>query len=183
MTPVMRMTAMPDYYAVLARAIVGLDSHDAATRAELYERARSILAGELRKQNPNISASAVSREQAALEADIRRLEAELAPEDDQRKPRPEVELAPPVPSKKDDRPKRDFTLADELDGMPRSLAALLFGIAYLTAIFAFSGVIYIRGLALVYAHIIGYPVLIGAMAILGCLFVPLSRKVFRKLRV
>ena len=173
---------MPDYYAVLARAIVGLDNHDAATRAELYERARSILAGELRKQNPNISASAIAREQAALGADIRRLEAELAPEDDQPKRRPEVELAPPGPLK-DDRPKRDFTLADELDGMPRSLAALLFGIAYLTAIFAFSGVIYIRGLALVYAHIIGYPVLIGAMAILGCLFVPLSRKVFRKLRV
>jgi hypothetical protein len=67
--------------------------------------------------------------------------------------------------------------------MPRSLAALLFGIAYLTAIIAFSGVIYIRGLALVYAHIIGYPMLIGVMAILGCPFVPLSRKVFRKLRV
>ena len=165
---------MPDYYAVLARAIVGFDSHDAATRAELYERARSILAGELRKQNPNISAAAIAREQAALEADIRRLEAELTLEDDQPKR---------TPSKKDDRPKRDFTLADELDGMPRSLAALLFGIAYLTAIFAFSGVIYIRGLALVYAHIIGYPVLIGAMAIIGCLFVPLSRKVFRKLRV
>jgi hypothetical protein len=168
MMSVIGMTAMPDYYAVLARAIVSLDSHDPATRAELYERARNILAGELRRQNPNISASAIAREQAALEADIRRLEAELAP---------------PAPSKKDDRPKRDFTLADELDGMPRSLAALLFGIAYLTAIFAFSGVIYIRGLALVYAHIIGYPVLIGAMAILGCLFVPLSRRVFRKLRV
>jgi hypothetical protein len=93
------------------------------------------------------------------------------------------ELAPPAPSKREDRPKRDFTVADELDGMPRSLAALLFGIAYLTAIFAFSGVIYVRGLALVYAHIIGYPVLIGAMAVLGCLLVPLSRKVFRKLRV
>jgi hypothetical protein len=168
MMPVMRMAAMPDYYAVLARALVDLESHDAATRAELYERARNIIAAELRKQNPKISTSVIAREQAALEADIRKLEAELAP---------------PPPSKREDRPKREFTVADELDGMPRSLAALLFGIAYLTAIFAFSGVIYIRGLALVYAHIIGYPVLIGAMAILGCLFVPLSRKVFRKLRV
>jgi len=159
---------MPDYYAVLARALVDLESHDAATRAELYERARNIIAAELRKQNPKISASAIAREQAALEADIRRLE---------------MELAPPAPSKREDRPKRDFTVADELDGMPRSLAALLSGIAYLTAIFAFSGVIYIRGLALVYAHIIGYPVLIGAMAVLGCRFVTLSRKVFRKLRV
>jgi hypothetical protein len=103
-----------------------------------------------------------------LDVDIRRLEADLSP---------------PAPSRKDDRQKPDFTLADELDVMPKSLAALLFGIAYLTAVIAFSGVVHIRGLALVYAHIIGYPVLIGAMAILGCLFVPLSRKVFRKLRV
>jgi type IV secretory pathway VirB6-like protein len=137
-------------------------------RAQNYTSAREIVAAQLRKQNPNISALAIAREQAALDADIRKLEAELAP---------------PVPSKKDDRQKQDFTLADELDGMPRSLAALLFGIAYLTAIIAFSGVIYIRGLALVYAHVIGYPVLIGVMAILGCLFVPLSRKVFRRLRV
>jgi hypothetical protein len=159
---------MPDYYAVLARAIVDLDPHDAATRAELYERAREIIAAESRKRNPNISALAIAREQALLDVDIHRLEADSAP---------------PVLSKKDDRQRRDFTLADELDGMPRSLAAFLFGIAYLTAIIAFSGVIYIRGLALVYAHIIGYPVLIGVMAILGCLFVPLSRKVFRRLGV
>ena len=137
-------------------------------RAQNYTSARETIAAELRKQNPNISALAIAREQALLEVDIRRLESDLAP---------------PASSKKDDRQRRDFTLADELDGMPKSLAALLFGIAYLTAIIAFSGVIYIRGLALVYAHIIGYPVLISAMAILGCLFVPLSRKVFRKLRV
>ena len=136
--------------------------------ARNYTSAREIIAAELRKQNPNISALAIAREQSLLEVDIRRLESDLAP---------------PASSKKDDRQKRDFTLADELDGMPRSLAALLFGIAYLTAIIAFSGVIYIRGLALVYAHIIGYPVLIGVMTTLGCLFVPLYRKVFRKLRV
>ena len=70
---------MPDYYAVLARALVDLETHDAATRAELYERARKIIATELRRQNPNISAFAITREQAVLEADIRRIEAELAP--------------------------------------------------------------------------------------------------------
>jgi len=159
---------MPDYYAVLTRAIVDLENHDAATRAELYERARKIIVAELRKQNPNISALTIAREQAALEADIRRIE---------------IELAPPVPKKDDTRQGRDFTTTDELLGMPKALAAMLFGIAYLTAIIAFSGVIYIRGLALVYAHVIGYPMLLGAMAILGCLFVPLSRRVFRRLRV
>lgn len=159
---------MPDYYAVLARAVADLDSNDAATRAELYERARRIIVAELRKQNPKISVLAVTREQAALEADIRRIEAEFAP---------------PTPKKERGNPKkRDFAAPDELVGMPKALAAMLFGIAYLTAIVAFGGVIYVRGLALVYAHVIGYPVLLGMMTILVCLFVPLSRTVFRKLR-
>lgn len=162
------MTVMPDYYAVLSRAIVDLATHDAAIRAELYERARKIITAELRRQNPNISALAITREQAALDADIRRIEAELAP---------------PAPNNDDTPRKRDFTTADELRVMPKALAAMLFGIAYLAAIIAFVGVIYIRGLALVYAHVIDYPILLGAMAILGCLFVPLSRRVFRKLRV
>lgn len=67
--------------------------------------------------------------------------------------------------------------------MPKALAAMLFGTAYLAAIIGFSGVIYLRGLALVYADIIQYPILLGAMAGLGCLLVPLSRTVFRRLRV
>jgi membrane protein implicated in regulation of membrane protease activity len=70
---------------------------------------------------------------------------------------------------------------DHLGEMPRALAALLLGTAYLAAIVAFSGVIYLRGLALVYADIIQYPILLGAMAVLGCLLVPLSRAVFRRL--
>ena len=41
---------MPDYYAVLARAVVDLETNDAATRAELYERARKIVVAELRKK-------------------------------------------------------------------------------------------------------------------------------------
>jgi hypothetical protein len=67
--------------------------------------------------------------------------------------------------------------------MPKALAAMLLGIGYLTAIVGFSGVVYLRGLALVYADIIQYPILLGAMAVLVCLLVPLSRTVFRKLRL
>jgi hypothetical protein len=162
---------MADYYSVLARAIVNFESADSAAREELYERARSIIVAELRKQNPRISALTITREQAALEAAIRRLETEL-------QPRPKSyhrnisQYGQP-----------EFQDTDHLREMPKALAAMLFGIAYLAAIVAFSGVIYLRGLALVYADIIQYPILLGAMAGLGCLLVPLSRTVFRRLRV
>jgi hypothetical protein len=55
------------------------DLRNMFAREELYERARSIIIAELRKQNPKISALAITREEAALEAAIRRLEAELQP--------------------------------------------------------------------------------------------------------
>jgi hypothetical protein len=106
-----------------------------------------------------------------LEAAFRRLEAEL-------QPRP----------RNDDRKnsqygRSDVAEADRLREMPKALAAMLFGTAYLAAVIAFSGVVYLRGLALVYADIIQYPILLGAMAGLGCLLVPLSRTVFRRLRI
>jgi hypothetical protein len=126
---------------------------------------------ELRKQNPRISALTITREQAALEAAIRKLEAELQPRarGDERK--------------SSTYGRSDLTEADHLGEMPKALAAMLFGTAYLAAIIAFSGVVYLRGLALVYADIIQYPILLGAMAGLGCLLVLLSRTVFRKLRI
>jgi hypothetical protein len=162
---------MTDYYSVLARAVVNLETEDAGAREELYERARKIIISELRKQNPRISALTITREQAALEAAIRKLEAELQPRarGDERKSSPYG--------------RSDLTEADHLGEMPKALAAMLFGTAYLAAIIAFSGVVYLRGLALVYADIIQYPILLGAMAGLGCLLVLLSRTVFRKLRI
>jgi hypothetical protein len=162
---------MADYYSVLARAIVNLETADSAAREELYERARSIIAAELRKQNPKISALTVTREQAALEAAIRRLEAELLP-----RPRN-------TDRKISQHGQIEVQDIDHLREIPKALAAMLFGIAYLAAIVAFSGVIYLRGLALVYADVIQYPILLGAMAGLGCLLIPLSRTVFRRLRI
>ena len=162
---------MADYYSVLARAVVNLETADSAAREELYERARSIIVAELRKQNPKISALTITREQAALEAAIRRLEAELLP-----RPRNNDR-------KISQQGQADIQDTDHLGEMPKALAAMLFGTAYLAAIVAFSGVIYLRGLALVYADIIQYPILLGAMAGLACLLVPLSRTVFRRLRI
>ncbi len=159
---------MADYYTVLARAVVNLETADGTAREDLYERARSIIVSELRKQNPKISALTITREQAALEAAIRRLEAELRRDNDRK-------------SSLHRRP--DLVEADQLGEMPKALAAMLFGTAYLAAIIGFSGVIYLRGLALVYADIIQYPILLAAMVGLGCLLIPLSRTVFRRLRV
>jgi hypothetical protein len=69
---------MADYYSVLARAVLNLETaDDPAARKELYERARRFVVAELRKQNPQISAQAIRREQAALEAAVRRIEAEI----------------------------------------------------------------------------------------------------------
>jgi hypothetical protein len=162
---------MADYYSVLARAVVNLETEEGAAREELFERARSIIVTELRKQNPKISALMITREQAALETAIRRLEAELQPRprDQDRKSNPHS--------------RSEAAEADYLEEMPKALAAMLFGTAYLAAIIAFSGVIYLRGLALVHAEIIQYPILLGAMAGLGCLLIPLSRTVFRRLRL
>jgi hypothetical protein len=162
---------MADYYSVLARAVVNLETGDDGARQELYERARSIIVTELRKQNPRISALAITREQAVLESAIRRLETELQPR--------------PRDSDRNTGHQKPSSVveADSLSAMPKALAAMLFGTAYLAAIIAFSGVLYLRGLALVYADIIQYPILLSAMVGLGCLLVPLSRTVFRRLRV
>jgi hypothetical protein len=160
---------MADYYSVLARAVVNLETDDSAAREELYARARSIIIAELRKQNPKISALSITREQAALEAAIRRLEAGLQP-----RARNDHKSSP--------HGRSGVAEADHLGEMPKAVAAMLFGTAYLAAIIGFSGVIYLRGLALVHADVIQYPILLGAMAGLGCLLVPLSRTVFRRLR-
>jgi hypothetical protein len=113
---------MADYYSVLARAVVNLETEDGAAREELYQRARSIIIAELRKQNPKISALTITREQAALEAAIRKLEAELQPRarDNDRKNSPHG--------------RSDVAEADRLGEMPKALAAMLFGTAYLAAI-------------------------------------------------
>ena len=55
-----------DYYPILARAVSRLAINDAQARREVYERAQTIVIAELRRQDPQKSASETMRELAAL---------------------------------------------------------------------------------------------------------------------
>ena len=51
---------MADYYSVLARAVVNLETQDGAAREELYERARSIIIAELPQAKSENSALTIT---------------------------------------------------------------------------------------------------------------------------
>jgi hypothetical protein len=69
--------AMVDYYPMLARAVSKLAINNTQARQEVYQRARTALAAELRRQSPQKSGLETLRERSALETAIRRVEAEL----------------------------------------------------------------------------------------------------------
>jgi hypothetical protein len=156
---------MADYYPALARAVLKLENNNVQARQELYERARAVIVAELSKQNSKITDPVIVREQAALETAICRIEREAL--SDQAK-------------QAENNGHREVNAADELNGMLKSLGAMLFSITFVVGLLAFSGVIYVRGLELVDGGVIGYPMLDGAMAILLCLFIPLSWAILRK---
>ncbi len=67
---------MADYYPVLARAVSSLPHNDAQARTELYARARTIVAEQLRQRDLKDPVWEMWREQASLDTAIRRVEAE-----------------------------------------------------------------------------------------------------------
>ena len=67
---------MADYYPLIARAVSSLAINTSETRQALYERARTVLVAQLRGQDPPVSMSDIARERSALEAAIRRVDAE-----------------------------------------------------------------------------------------------------------
>ena len=69
---------MVDYYSILLRAVTAPGAGDARWRRDIYDRSRRMLAGRLRTLNPPPPLPAIAAEEAALEAAIERIEAELS---------------------------------------------------------------------------------------------------------
>src|ERR1700692_793785 len=69
---------MVDYYSALLRAVTAPDAGDAQWRHAVYDRARQMLADRMRTRRPRALFDEAAAEQAALEAAIDRVEAELA---------------------------------------------------------------------------------------------------------
>ena len=69
---------MVDYYAILSRAIDTSEASDRGWRRNLYDRARHTLTSEMRARRPQPGRAEIAREVAALEAAIKRIEAESA---------------------------------------------------------------------------------------------------------
>jgi lipoprotein-anchoring transpeptidase ErfK/SrfK len=69
---------MVDYYSILAKAMDSPDAADAQWRRGVYDRARDMLAKQLQARRPPAPRTAIAAEQAALDAAIRRLEADMS---------------------------------------------------------------------------------------------------------
>ncbi|NIX77887.1 histidine kinase [Microvirga terricola] len=71
---------MADYYPLIARAVEGLSDSAPETRRAVYERARTALTAQLRTIDPPLSEAQIHQESLALDAAIKRVEAEFVPQ-------------------------------------------------------------------------------------------------------
>ena len=69
---------MVDYYTILLRAVTAPGAGDAQWRSDIYDRARQMLSNQMRSRRSRLPMAEIVAEQAALEAAIEKIEAELA---------------------------------------------------------------------------------------------------------
>jgi hypothetical protein len=69
---------MAEYYAVLKKAVSGMEGGAADARRTVYDKARNALIGQLKAIDPPLSTSEISRQRLELEEAIRRVEREAA---------------------------------------------------------------------------------------------------------
>jgi lipoprotein-anchoring transpeptidase ErfK/SrfK len=69
---------MVDYYSILAKAMSAPEAQDAQWRRGIYDRARQMLVTQLKARRPPAPQAAIAAEQSALDAAIRRVEADLS---------------------------------------------------------------------------------------------------------
>ncbi|MGE4373701.1 MAG: hypothetical protein AB7E29_12540 [Xanthobacter sp.] len=72
---------MADYYPLLVRAISSLPQNSAEARRAVFDRARAALLKQLRSVSPPLPEGEITRERLSLEEAIRRIEADLAAQD------------------------------------------------------------------------------------------------------
>jgi hypothetical protein len=69
---------MAEYYAVLSKAVAGLEANGADTRRAVYDKARNALIGQLKAIDPPLPTAEISRQRLELEEAIRRVEREAS---------------------------------------------------------------------------------------------------------
>ena len=67
---------MTDYYAVLKKAVGGLEREAGEVRRSVYDKARTALIGQLKSIDPPLTTSEISRQRLELEEAIRKVERE-----------------------------------------------------------------------------------------------------------
>jgi lipoprotein-anchoring transpeptidase ErfK/SrfK len=69
---------MVDYYPILAKAMSAPEAGDAQWRRSVYDRARQMLVTQLKARRPPAPPTVIAAEQSALDAAIRRVEADMS---------------------------------------------------------------------------------------------------------
>ena len=102
---------MTDYHPLIARAVEGLEKSTGEARRALYERARTALVTQLRRVDPPLSETEITKERLALEDAIRKVEAETARKSRAELREPRTAATPPrrdrARRRKQGDPKRD----------------------------------------------------------------------------